>query len=410
MISDICLVECVKTKRKERSKAEDLYASSLFHGYRQFAREYCRKWYILSAEYGLLEPDRMIDPYNKTLNTMPSAERKQWALSVFRDLTDRSRKNDSIAIFAGKSYRQYLVPLLSQEGYKTLVPMEGKSIGVQLRWLNTVNHNVDRMAHLKRFYQLLLKLEQGLGGKRILAECRGNMDWPKRGVYFLFEPEETRILEKSEKRVVRVGTHMVSRGSKATLWNRLRTHRGTDSGMGNHRGSIFRLQVGAAMLSESYNEQHFPSWGIGSTAPSSVREAETQMEQKVSTYIGRMSVLWLKVLDETGPTSDRAYIERNSISLLAGLLRPIDLPSLTWLGNNCPNQRVVRSGLWNADYTDNRCDVRFLDVLEEYVDITLGARPVPQASIAPTDWYLNETNKASPQLKLMFTEDNDDLE
>jgi hypothetical protein len=91
-----------------------------------------------------LEPDQIIDPYNKTLNKTLSAERKEWAQRVFQNLRKRLDKNDRITILAGKSYRQYLVPLLSQEGFKILIPMEGKSLGVQLRWLNTINSNSER--------------------------------------------------------------------------------------------------------------------------------------------------------------------------------------------------------------------------------------------------------------------------
>lgn len=213
-----------------------------------------------------------------------------------------------------------------------------------------------------------------------------------------------RTLKRSEQRVVRVGTHMVSRDSKATLWNRLRTHRGTYEGGGNHRGSIFRLHVGSAMLARNHNEYCLSTWGTGSTATANIRESERKMEQKVSSYIGRTSVLWLMVPDEPGPRSDRAYIERNCISLLAGPWGPIDLPSRGWLGNHCPNHRVARSGLWNADFIDHRYDSRFLDILEEYVDVTLDNRSDPQASIAPPDWYLTNAPQASPYQELLFRE------
>jgi hypothetical protein len=405
MISKICLVACAKTKRENQGRAEDLYISPLFHKYRQFAREQCGIWYILSAKYGLLEPDRIIEPYDKTLKLMADIERKQWALSVVQDLKSRSCRNDRIIILGGDYYRKHLVPLLSGDGYEILVPLEGKSIGFQLQWLNTVNQYPERLTYLERFYHLLTKLEQGLGRKRVLRECSGHMDWPQRGVYFLFEPGEMRTLNKSEPRVVRVGTHMVSRGSKGTLWNRLRTHRGTNEKGGNHRGSVFRLHVGAAMLGRNHSESQVPTWGVGSTAPSNVRESEANVEQTVSGHIGKMSVLWLEVHDEPGPTSDRAYIERNCISLLAGPWGPIDLPSRTWLGNYCPNKCVVRSGLWNVDFTDYRYDCRFLDIFEEYVMVTLGARPAPQASLAPPHWYLKDTRKAPPSCqKLLFRE------
>jgi hypothetical protein len=69
-----------------------------------------------------------------------------------------------------------------------------------------------------------------------------------RGVYFFFEGGELRSQSGSGGLVVRIGTHAVSVGSKSTLWGRLAQHRGSLSGNGNHRGSIFRLWVGSALL------------------------------------------------------------------------------------------------------------------------------------------------------------------
>ena len=410
MISSLCLVACAKTKQAEENRAENLYISPLFRKHRQFARQYCDKWYILSAEYGLLEPHQIIRPYNKTLKTMSERDRKQWARAVFQDLRQRLHKGDTVTVLAGASYRKNLMPLLVSEGYETRAPLAGRSLGVQMKWLNSVNSHRERLAHLAEFYRLLKKLEQGLGGKRVLNQSTGHLHWPRRGVYFLFEPEEKRIFDGAEQRVVRVGSHMVSRGSKATLWNRLRTHRGTDDGRGNHRGSVFRLHVGAAILARDHREDLVPTWGTGSIASASIRETEAELERAVSSYIGRMSLLWLNVPDEAGPASDRAYVERNCISLLSGACGPVDLPSHGWLGNHSPNKRVADSGLWNVAFTDYRYDTRFLGVLEYYVDVTLGTRPEPRVSIAPSDWQLTETGKASMQLRLVFKEDSDDLE
>jgi len=78
-----------------------------------------------------------------------------------------------------------------------------------------------------------------------------------------------------------------------------------------------------------------PTWGKGQFASSEVREVELELEKKVSEYIGRLSLLWLNVPDKPGPASDRAYIEKNSIGLLAGSNGPIDIPSknLTFCAN-----------------------------------------------------------------------------
>lgn len=50
----------------------------------------------------------------------------------------------------------------------------------------------ERRADLDRFYGLLGILEERCGGKRLLADCHGRMNWPSRGVYFFFEDGELR--------------------------------------------------------------------------------------------------------------------------------------------------------------------------------------------------------------------------
>jgi len=94
----------------------------------------------------------------------------------------------------------------------------------------------DRRRDLDRFYKLLDRLSARLGGPRCLGQCRGVDGWPERGVYFFFEEGESR--EGGPPRVVRVGTHAVSQGSRTSLWQRLAQHRGTLSGTrpggGNH--------------------------------------------------------------------------------------------------------------------------------------------------------------------------------
>ena len=76
---------------------------------------------------------------------------------------------------------------------------------------------MNRHADLVRFYEILGSLEYTLGGKRILADCDGRLVWPDRGVYFFFEPGETRSDTGSGPRVVRVGTHALKAASGTSL-------------------------------------------------------------------------------------------------------------------------------------------------------------------------------------------------
>ena len=227
----------------------------------------------------------------------------------------------------------------------------------------------DRLSDVKRFYKILDILEDKLGGKRTLADCNGHMDWPKRGVYFFFEPGEYRRTSGTGLRVVRVGTHALKQNSKSTLWKRLRQHRGTlKSGGGNHRASIFRLHVGLAIIQRHHwSAAGVETWGKGSSTKKNIHEQEGLLEQAVSRHIRSMPFLWIAIGDEPGPDSLRGYIELSAIALLSNYHSTntgIDLPGPSWLGRWSASTQIRHSGLWNVNCVDKRCDDRFLETLE----------------------------------------------
>jgi hypothetical protein len=230
---------------------------------------------------------------------------------------------------------------------------------------------VNRRQGLERFYETIQELvaAQGL---RLLSDATAADGWPSQGVYFFFEPGEPRE-NGQEMRVVRIGTHAVSSGSSRTLWQRLATHRGTiggeSAGGGNHRGSIFRLHIGNALIASGiYNGPGVNTWGVGSSAPREVRKTELPIERAVSSYIGTMPLVCLAVPGEAGPANERAFLERNSIALLSNLRRDsIDPPSSSWLGGNSPHPSIRESGLWNVRHVETEPDCEFLDRLRAHV-------------------------------------------
>ena len=252
--------------------------------------------------------------------------------------------------------------------------MAGLRIGEQLAWLGR-RLMTERLAALVRFYGLLGRLEAATRGPRILAHCHGRMGWPGRGVYFFYEIGEMRSGSGRAPRVVHVGTHALTSGSRNTLWHRLSQHRGParlDSG--NHRGSILRLLVGAALANRD-NTPLPPSWGISSSRPDAarrlgvdpeqVRASETALEKRVSRYIGGMPFLWLKVDDAPGPESRRGLIKRHAIALLSAYGEPpADPPSPDWLGRHSDRELIRHSGLWNNKHVQEAYDPTFLDQME----------------------------------------------
>jgi hypothetical protein len=130
---------------------------------------------------------------------------------------------------------------------------------------------------------------------------------------------------------VRVGTHALTASSQTTLWNRLSQHRGTMTPKGgNHRGSIFRLLIGAALLARD-GMKNCASWGRRNSADPETRESERALEVRVSEYIGAMPFLCLPVDEPRGGDTCRSYVERNSIALLSKQARDRPtLASLAW--------------------------------------------------------------------------------
>lgn len=227
-----------------------------------------------------------------------------------------------------------------------------------------------RLEHLTRFYSLLDRLEAA-SPARCLSGCSGRMEWPARGVYFFREAGELRSHTGQGPRIVRVGTHALKAGSGTRLWSRLSQHKGRTAGSGNHRGSIFRLIVGASLIRR--NGHVFPTWGQGNTASRDVRSGERALECEVSAVIGQMPFLWIAVDDEAGPLSQRGFIERNAIALLSNYNKPpLDLPSEGWLGRDCNRERVRNSGLWNSNHVDECYDPAFLDEMERLVSAAGG--------------------------------------
>lgn len=236
-----------------------------------------------------------------------------------------------------------------------------------------------RLEDTKRLYTLLDRLETASGGKGHLNELGTASRWPRRGVYFFFEPSENRSGSGDGPRLVRIGTHALGTGARSTLHQRLRQHAGRSGGAGgNHRGSIFRLLVGEALIARG-DCPACTSWGVkGDISKAAaalavdrqdLASSEGPVEAAVSAWLARLPFLWLPIDDEPGPDSLRGYIERNTIALASCHSgEPIDPPSSAWLGHFSGRTRVRQSGLWNQRHVEDAYEPAFLDVLQSLIE------------------------------------------
>jgi hypothetical protein len=139
----VTLVSCVSLKADHAAPARELYISDWFKKARIYAENSGDGWFILSALYGLVNPDDTIEPYNFTLNNQRSQERQAWTQRVAVDLRRRVPPKSRIVILAGENYRRHLIPLL-EDVYEIETPMTGLGIGQQLAFLKRANEEFNR--------------------------------------------------------------------------------------------------------------------------------------------------------------------------------------------------------------------------------------------------------------------------
>lgn len=366
----IGFVACSKTKNVVRLPAAALYTSALFRKSLLAALDKSEKVYILSAKHGLLACGDVIDPYDVTLKTMRQSERMAWGARTGAQLDAVLRPRDTAVLFCGEEYMAPLRTDLDRLNVTVEAPLGALSLGSRLSELGKINEEAALRDMGARFFRLMNQVRAAQSGGRRIDETHGRQPWPARGVYFILAGHS---LERGKMpRIVRVGTHAVSRGSKTSLWDRLSTHRGTSAGGGSHRSSIFRLHVGRAWTRFAADEGWPESWAQGQSAPLEVRNGEALLERQVSKIIGAMQVVWLDVDDTPGPESERAYLERNAIGLLSrlGLLGSGSEPD--WLGRFSSDWRIAISGLWNLNHLFYKPDVDFMERLTAAVERTIG--------------------------------------
>ena len=126
----ISFVACCKLKSSNKTTAEKMYISSLFKLSLKYAKEHSDKVFILSAKYGLLALDDIIEPYNETLNTKTDDEIKEWSKKIIQSIKNLGLEKSRFLYLCGSNYKKYL-----KKELKGKDPLEGLSLGFRLQWL-----------------------------------------------------------------------------------------------------------------------------------------------------------------------------------------------------------------------------------------------------------------------------------
>lgn len=137
MSEKIAILSCTKTKKNEPCKAIEMYSlSDYFTSMENYAKEVieCDRILILSARYGLLDPESIIEPYERSLYDYTQSELEEWALRVASDLPPL--ENAEVISLCGKRYMKEIKPYIEKEAISYERLFEGVRMNSQIKQMN----------------------------------------------------------------------------------------------------------------------------------------------------------------------------------------------------------------------------------------------------------------------------------
>lgn len=132
------VIGCGKAKLSSPAPAWRLYTGSLFVAARRYAEASGQRWAILSAKHGLVEPDRVLEPYDVRLK-LKGEELSRWAQEAAYACERMLRRlpKQSVEVLAGHPYAwPFRNELLWLANIESTEPLEGMGLGQRLQWLS----------------------------------------------------------------------------------------------------------------------------------------------------------------------------------------------------------------------------------------------------------------------------------
>lgn len=141
------LLGCGASKRPGVLPARAKYDSSYFAEKMKFAETFCDRWWILSAEHGILRPETEIDDYDTHIGDLSEQEVDHWTRDVYVTLRASDAKwvaCDQLYVLLGKQYINAIQDILDEledlsvSPVEVVYPFEGtEGIGDQRSWLSS---------------------------------------------------------------------------------------------------------------------------------------------------------------------------------------------------------------------------------------------------------------------------------
>jgi uncharacterized protein DUF6884/GIY-YIG catalytic domain-containing protein len=138
----VLLIGCVKTKLSTPAPAKDLYTSPLFARRRGYADRSRTPWFVLSSQWGLIDPAQIVAPYDMYLADQPTSYRRAWGAFVVEQLRLRHplTAGSTVEIHAGGAYVAAVQDPLESLGVVVTNPVDATTLGHILQWYDHAGH------------------------------------------------------------------------------------------------------------------------------------------------------------------------------------------------------------------------------------------------------------------------------
>ena len=206
--------------------------------------------------------------------------------------------------------------------------------------------------------EICYKLHQLFNDLKMFAFPFNPKEIPLNGIYILFEVGE---LAHGTNRIVRIGTHT----GKNQLRSRLDQHFIHE----NKDRSIFRKNIGRALLNKDHNP-FLDQWELDLTTHEAKLKwagkidiaKQAQVEQRVTDYIQHSFKF---VVFEVASKEDRLKWESHIISTVSWCKEC--KPSPKWLGLYSPKEKIQQGGLWivNELYKEPLSEMEFEEMCRQ---------------------------------------------
>jgi hypothetical protein len=131
----VVLVGCSRSKAPGARPARELFTGSAFTKARDLAQRGSAPWYVLSAKFGLLEPEEVVAPYDVYLPDQPSTYRTAWGAWVVAQLGLRHDLSGAVVeVHGSRAYCDPLTAPLAAAGATLVEPLSGLRQGERLAW------------------------------------------------------------------------------------------------------------------------------------------------------------------------------------------------------------------------------------------------------------------------------------